>query len=93
MEEQGTTQRAVGDEEHEHSHPPLVHAHDHWHVSHHHTGGLLGEFEHRSQYHVHEHNHALTVHAHKNLSENDELRDHEEAAHVHDHDAPVGIGH
>ena len=46
-----TRQNVVGDEEHEHSHPANVHTHDHYHVSHHHTGGLMGEFEHRAHYH------------------------------------------
>ena len=27
----------------EHTHPAIEHSHDHWHVSHHHKGGLLGD--------------------------------------------------
>ena len=86
------TQRVEGDVEHEHSHPPVVHAHDHYHVSHHHTGGVLGEFEHRTTYHEHEHNHAPLVHAHEDRSTEDEANDHESTAHTHDHDAPTSSG-
>jgi hypothetical protein len=88
----GTTQRVVGDLEHEHSHSPMIHTHDHYHVSHHHTGGPLGEFEHRTHYHEHEHNHAPLVHAHHKRSEDDERKDHTETAHTHDHEAPTGQG-
>ena len=31
----------------EHTHPARTHNHDHNHVSHHHKGGMLGEWEHR----------------------------------------------
>ena len=92
MQQTATPQRVVGDEEHEHSHAPTVHTHDHWHVSHHHTGGMLGEFEHRSHYHQHEHNHAPLVHAHGDRSESDERADHETMAHTHDHESPTGMG-
>ena len=54
-------QTTVGDKaaEQEHVHPAQVHTHDHYHVTHHHSDGVLGgEFEHRSHYHSHEHNHA-----------------------------------
>jgi hypothetical protein len=85
-----TIQRVVGDEHNEHSHAPLVHSHDHYHVTHHHTGGVLGEFEHRTRYHLHEHNHAPLVHAHESQSKEDERDDHESTAHTHDHDAPTG---
>jgi len=64
-----TQQTTVGDRagEQEHVHPAQVHVHDHYHVTHHHTGGgiLGGEFEHRSAYHSHEHNHAPLVHGHE----------------------------
>jgi len=90
--EQVVKQQVVGDIEHEHTHPPIVHIHDHYHVSHHHTGGMLGEFEHRAHYHQHEHNHAPLVHAHKDLSEDEERRDHDGTAHVHDHASPTGEG-
>jgi hypothetical protein len=50
---------------------------------------VLGEFEHRSQYH----NHAALVHAaHTNRSEDEEHRGHESTAQIHDYDAPVGNG-
>ena len=44
MQETPTVQRVVGDAEHEHVHPAVIHTHDHYHVSHHHTGGMLREF-------------------------------------------------
>jgi hypothetical protein len=84
-----TIQRVVGDEEHEHSHAAVVHTHDHYHVTHHHTGGVLGEFEHRTRYHLHEHNHAPLVHAHESSRE-DERADHDSTAHTHDHESPTG---
>ena len=90
MQQTATIQRVVGDEQHEHSHAGLVHTHDHYHVTHHHTGGVLGEFEHRTRYHLHEHNHAALVHAHESQEPGDERSDHESAAHTHDHDAPTG---
>lgn len=85
-------QVVVGDKAHEHHHPAEVHTHDHWHVTHHHTGGPMGEFAHQSHYHMHEHHHAALVHAHKDRSEADEKKDHGAAAHVHDHTAPAGGG-
>jgi hypothetical protein len=86
-------QHVVGDEQHEHAHPAVVHTHDHYHVSHHHTGGVFGEFEHRSHYHEHEHNHGAIVHAHRERDEDSERRDHESTAHTHDHEFPTGGGH
>ena len=64
---------------------------DHYHVTHHHTGGPLGEFEHRAHYHAHEHNHAPLVHGHDHdpAKEDD---DHGKEAHVHDHNEPAGEG-
>src|SRR6266850_1266764 len=59
-----TRQEVVGDKAKSHEHKGELHAHDHWHVTHHHKSGPLGEFEHRSSYHQHEHNHAAIVHAH-----------------------------
>jgi len=93
METRGTDQRAVGEkaQEQEHHHAAQVHAHDHYHVSHHHTGGPLGEFEHRSHYHSHEQNHGKLTHAH-DMSEDEERQDHDATEHVHDHDDPVGEG-
>lgn len=89
----GAGQHTVGDEarQQEHAHDPVVHTHDHYHVSHHHTGGPLGEFEHRAHYHEHEHNHALLVHGHSH-EPGDEEADHAKEAHVHDHEAPTGGG-
>jgi hypothetical protein len=93
MQQTTTPQQVVGDTEHEHMHPPVVHVHDHYHVSHHQAGGPFGDFEHRSHYHQHEHNHTAIVHAHKKLSEEDELKDHASTGHIHDHNAPTGGGY
>jgi hypothetical protein len=90
VQQTSTIQRVVGDEGGEHTHAGIVHSHDHYHVTHHHTGGVLGEFEHRTRYHLHEHNHAPLVHGHESQSTDDERSDHESAAHTHDHDSPTG---
>jgi len=71
---QGTIQRISGDVGH--SHPGVVHTHDHFHVSHHRRGVVGGVFDHQTHYHVHEHHHALLVH--------------DASAHTHHHDAPIG---
>ncbi len=93
MEQNTRDQRAVGEEatEQEHTHPAQVHSHDHYHVSHHHRGSPLGEFEHRSRYHAHEHDHGPLVHAHR-MSVDEERTDHEGTAHIHDHSDPTGEG-
>jgi hypothetical protein len=58
-----TTQRTEGaGKQPEHTHPAATHTHDHYHVSHHHKGGVLTEWEHRTYWHTHEHNHNA-VHA------------------------------
>ncbi len=72
----------------EHSHRPLVHAHDHYHVSHHHDGSALGEWEHRTYWHTHEHNHEPLLHCH-HYSASDEREEHGKEAHLHDHAAPA----
>ena len=93
MQQTPVMQRVVGDDaQSQHSHPGAVHTHDHYHVTHHHTGNVLGEFEHRSEYHLHEHNHAPLVHAHKGRDQGDESADHDKEAHVHDHTAPATEG-
>jgi hypothetical protein len=86
-------QRAVGEEaqRQEHAHPAAIHTHDHYHVTHHHSGGVLDEFEHRAHYHSHEHNHAPLVHGHEHDVE-DEAEDHAKEAHIHDHNEPAGDG-
>jgi hypothetical protein len=82
-------QRAEGEgREPEHTHPAIEHTHDHWHVSHHHTGGLNDDFAHRASWHTHAHNHAPLTHSH-DYSRTDEERDHDKEAHVHDHTAPT----
>lgn len=87
-----TDQTTVGEKarEQEHTHDAVVHAHDHYHVTHH-RDGALGTFEHRAHYHSHEHNHAPLLHAHSHASE-DEEEEHGKEAHVHDHEAPTGGG-
>lgn len=86
-----TEQGVIGDSEHEHIHAPVQHMHDHYHVSHHHKSGeVLGAFEHRSHYHIHEHNHAAIDHAHKGRTPETEISEHEEMAHIHDHERPIG---
>jgi hypothetical protein len=62
-----TGQTTVGEEakQQEHAHPAQVHTHDHYHVTHHHSGGLGDDFDHRAHYHSHEHNHATLVHGHE----------------------------
>jgi hypothetical protein len=86
-----TEQGVIGDTEHEHIHPPVQHMHDHYHVSHHHKSGEIGGvFDHRSHYHIHEHNHAAIDHAHKGRDPETELKEHDEMAHIHDHEKPIG---
>jgi hypothetical protein len=68
-----------------------VHTHDHYHVTHKHTGNLLGEFEHKTHYHAHEHNHAPIVHGHKGRDQDDESDEHNAEAHTHDHLAPTTV--
>ena len=83
------TQRTEGEgRAPEHTHPATVHSHDHWHVSHHHQGGLGDDFEHRASWHTHAHNHSELTHSH-DYSREDEERDHAKEAHVHDHAAPT----
>ena len=83
-------QEVVGDKAKTHEHAGEVHVHDHWHVTHHHKSGPMGEFEHRSSYHQHEHNHAALVHAHDGRTVDAEKKEHDSQAHSHDHDAPTG---
>ena len=71
-----------------HLHAATVHSHDHYHVSHHHKGSFLGEWDHRTSWHTHEHNHAPLQHSH-DYSLDDEAAEHAKEAHVHDHDSPV----
>lgn len=71
-----------------HVHRSRVHSHDHYHVSHHHGGGVLGEWEHRTYWHTHEHNHTELRHSH-DYTMDDEEEHHGKEAHVHDHAAPA----
>lgn len=89
-----TTQRVAGDEarEQRHAHPDVGPTHDHDHVTHHHAGGPLGEFEPRSSWHEHDHDHAPLVHAPVKREVEDERQDHEPTAHIHDHNDPTDVG-
>jgi len=71
----------------EHTHPPVVHSHDHYHVTHHHVRGSSEGFEHRVYWHTHEHNHSPMTHSH-DYPHTDEEQHHAKEAHVHDHNAP-----
>jgi hypothetical protein len=85
-----TMQRTEGEgKAPEHTHPARTHSHDHYHVSHHHRGGVLAEWDHRTAWHSHEHNHHVLRHSH-DYSDADEEQEHGKEAHVHDHAAPVG---
>ena len=72
----------------EHTHIARVHEHDHYHISHHHKGGLLNEWEHRTYWHTPAHNHAPLTHSHDYDHENEE-DEHAKEAHIHDHEAPT----
>jgi hypothetical protein len=73
----------------EHAHAAVTHAHDHYHVTHHHKSGLTGEgFDHRSQWHTHDHNHNELIHSH-DFSTEEEVDEHAKEAHIHDHAAPA----
>ncbi len=68
----------------EHSHDPLVHAHEHVHVTHY----VRPEEEttHLPASHEHEHNHPALDHQHS--PHEDPSKEHEREAHVHDHVRP-----
>jgi hypothetical protein len=70
-----------------HTHDARMHEHDHYHVSHHHRGGLMGEWEHRTYWHTHDHHHRELAHSH-DYSQQDEEEHHGKEAHTHDHAAP-----
>lgn len=72
----------------EHRHPARTRAHDRYHVTHHHRGGPLMEFEHLALWHTHAHNHNTPPHSHDHSLE-DEERDHGHVAHVHDRAEPT----
>lgn len=72
----------------EHTHEALVHIHDHYHIAHFQSGGILGEWAHRSFWHTHEHNHNVLVHSHDYEREEEDAH-HGREAHVHDHASPT----
>lgn len=71
-----------------HTHPDIVHTHDHYHVTHHHRGGPLGEWDHHTNWHTHAHNHNALTHSH-DYDQDEEEREHDKEAHIHDHAAPT----
>jgi hypothetical protein len=84
-----TLQRTEGHgDQPEHVDAAVEHSHDHYHVSHHHKGGVLGEWDHRTAWHTHAHNHAALTHSH-DYSADDEAQEHGKEAHIHDHVAPT----
>ena len=88
MQQHEIAQRAEHGNEPEHMHESVVHTHDHYHVSHHHSGGLLSEWEHKTFWHTHAHNHNQITHGH-DYGMDEEEQQHGKQAHVHDHSAPV----
>lgn len=73
----------------EHTHAPLVHTHDHPHVTHNRREGadeLVGEWEHLTALHAHEHNHSPITHSH--LPHVNAEHEHLGEAHIHDHSHP-----
>ncbi len=73
----------------EHTHLAIMHAHDHYHVTHHHKSGIIGEgWDHRTFWHTHEHNHNELAHTH-DFAHEDEIAEHGKESHTHDHAAPT----
>ncbi len=72
-----------------HDHQPIVHEHEHPHITHNRRQGpdmVWGEWEHLTSMHVHGHNHPALSHAH--LPHEDMEHEHLGEAHVHDHAHP-----
>jgi hypothetical protein len=57
LTQSATLERMVGDDQRPYAYPAVVHAH-HYHVRQHETGGVVGEFEPRTHFHIYEHDHA-----------------------------------
>jgi hypothetical protein len=70
----------------QHTHEPMVHTHEHWHVTHN-WSETAGTFEHLASKHSHEHDHAHLSHSH--VGHVDFEKEHGSEAHIHDHDQPV----
>jgi len=64
-----------------HSHEPVVHDHEHMHVTHYLRHGR--DLEHELASHTHGHDHAAVTHEHQPHA--DPAREHAREAHVHDH--------
>jgi hypothetical protein len=73
-----------------HDHEPLIHNHDHWHVTHN-WSETAGTFEHLAARHAHVHDHAALSHEH--MPHVDFESEHASEAHIHDHDEPVNAPH
>jgi hypothetical protein len=69
-----------------HAHEALVHAHDHYHVTHN-FNARVGGFDHLSSEHEHDHDHAETKHSH--YPHQDFEHEHRYEAHDHDHGEAV----
>jgi hypothetical protein len=70
----------------QHTHEPVVHDHEHWHVTHN-WSETAGTFEHLASRHSHPHDHAELTHSH--VPHVDFDSEHAGEAHIHDHDQPV----
>ena len=71
-----------------HTHEARTHEHDHYHVSHHHKDGMMGDWDHRTAWHTHDHNHNELMHGH-DYDVDSEEQEHDREAHIHDHAAPT----
>ncbi len=69
-----------------HAHAPIMHAHEHMHITHYAADGKPGNIEHLMSLHEHAHNHAAVEHAHG--AHGDFEREHGNEAHIHDHAHP-----
>jgi hypothetical protein len=83
VSEQGV---AMAEQFEKHDHEPLVHEHEHWHVTHN-WSDTAGTFEHLAAQHSHIHDHAAVSHEH--VPHRNFEYEHGHEAHVHDHDQPV----
>jgi hypothetical protein len=68
-----------------HKHGNVVHAHDHFHVTHY---GRPGEnVTHLAASHRHQHNHPALSHEHE--AHKNQAKEHQREGHIHDHAEPV----
>ena len=74
-----------GGREREHTHPAVIHTHDHFHVTDY-AAEVEGAVLHRVAWHTHDHNHAILTH-NRDHGREDEDRHHGREVHIHDHSA------